>query len=147
MTTQLILSEKPAAAEKIALALGKPSKKLINKVSYFEVSAGWKDILVVPAVGHLYTLAEKEKASSYPIFEIEWKPTSEVSKDAAFSKPYLDNIKKLAKQADEFVVASDFDTEGEVIGLNVMRFACKQKDAKRMKFSTLTAGDLREAYE
>ena len=147
MTTQLILSEKPAAAEKIALALGKPSKKLINKVSYFEVSAGGKDILVVPAVGHLYTLAEKEKASSYPIFEIEWKPTSEVSKDAAFSKPYLDNIKKLAKQADEFVVASDFDTEGEVIGLNVMRFACKQKDAKRMKFSTLTAGDLREAYE
>ncbi len=146
MQTQLIIAEKPAAAQKIASALGKSSRQTLGKIGYFEVSADKKTILVVPAVGHLYTLAQKEKGYKYPVFDIEWKPTSETSKTAAFSKPYLENLKKLAKEADEFIVATDFDTEGEVIGLNIVRFACGQKDAKRMKFSTLTAGDLKEAY-
>jgi len=141
---QLIISEKPAAAEKIAAALGKSIKKVLGKASYFEVPE--KKIVVVPAVGHLFTLAQKEKGWKYPVFDLEWKPTYETEK-AAFAKPYLENIKKLAKQADDFVVATDYDIEGEVIGLNIVRFLCGQKDAKRMKFSTLTAGDLKEAYQ
>jgi len=141
---QLIISEKPAAAEKIAAALGKSTRKVLNKVPYFEIPD--KDIIVVPAVGHLFTLAQKEKSWKYPIFDLEWKPTYETEK-AAFAKPYLENIKKLAKQAEEFVVATDYDIEGEVIGLNIIRFLCNQQDAKRMKFSTLTAGDLKDAYE
>ncbi len=146
MQTQLIVSEKPAAAQKIASALGRSVRKTLGKIGYFEVSTKDKNILVVPAVGHLYTLAQKEKGYKYPVFDIEWKPTSETSKTAAFSKPYLENLKKLSKETDEFVVATDFDTEGEVIGLNIIRFAAGQKDAKRMKFSTLTAGDLKDAY-
>ncbi|MBI2040548.1 MAG: DNA topoisomerase I [DPANN group archaeon] len=146
MPTQLIVSEKPAAAQKIASALGKAARKVLGKIGYFEVKVGPKEVLVVPAVGHLYTLAQKEKGYKYPVFDIEWRPTSETSKTAAFSKPYLENLKKLSKEADEFVVATDFDTEGEVIGLNIVRFAAGQKDAKRMKFSTLTAGDLKDAY-
>jgi len=141
---QLIISEKPAAAEKIAAALGKSTRKVLNKVPYFEIPD--KDIIVVPAVGHLFTLAQKEKTWKYPVFDLEWKPTYETEK-AAFAKPYLENIKKLAKQAEEFVVATDYDIEGEVIGLNIIRFLCNQQDAKRMKFSTLTAGDLKDAYE
>jgi len=37
----------------------------------------------------------------------------------------------------------DFDVEGEVIGLNVVRFVAKKNDAKRMKFSSLTASGMR----
>jgi DNA topoisomerase-1 len=103
---QLIISEKPAAAEKIAAALGKSTRKVLNKVPYFEIPD--KDIIVVPAVGHLFTLAQKEKTWKYPVFDLEWKPTYETEK-AAFAKPYLENIKKLAKQAEEFVVATDYD--------------------------------------
>ena len=66
---------------------------------------------------------------------------------AAFSKKYLSVIKKLAKEANEFTIACDYDSEGEVIGLNVIRYACKKKDANRMKFSTLTKPDLIESYE
>jgi len=141
---QLIISEKPAAAEKIAAALGKSTRKAVNRVSYFEIPE--KKIIVVPAVGHLFTLAQKEKSWKYPVFDLEWKPTYETEK-ASFAKPYLENIKKLAKQADDFVVATDYDIEGEVIGLNIIRFLCNRKDAKRMKFSTLTAGDLKDAYQ
>ncbi|MFT4313498.1 MAG: DNA topoisomerase I, partial [Candidatus Woesearchaeota archaeon] len=47
----------------------------------------------------------------------------------------------------EFTVATDYDIEGEVIGLMCVLHACKQKDAHRMKFSTLTKSDLIKAYE
>ncbi|MBI4451887.1 DNA topoisomerase I [Candidatus Woesearchaeota archaeon] len=147
---ELIVTEKPAAALKIADALadGKPIKENIGGVPYYKITHGKKDIVVACAVGHLYGLAEKEKKGwRFPVFDIEWKPVSETTKSSAFTKKYLNTIKKLAKGANVFTVASDFDIEGEVIGLNVMRFACNQKDANRMKFSTLTKDELRESYK
>jgi DNA topoisomerase-1 len=81
------------------------------------------------------------------VFDIEWTPTSESNKQAAFSKKYLTTLKKISKECDKFTVACDYDIEGEVIGLNVVRFICKQKDASRMKFSTLTKDELIKAYE
>lgn len=148
---ELIITEKPSAAKKVAEALadGKVIKESINKVPYYRVTHNGKDLLVACAVGHLYTVGEKEKSpwSRYPVFDVSWMPTAEVDKTAAFSKKYLSVIKKLCKQADEFTVACDYDIEGEVIGLNVVRYACKAKDAARMKFSTLTKPDLRNAYK
>lgn len=150
MSYELIITEKPAAAKKVAesLADGKPIKKNINKVPYYEITHKDKDIVVCSAVGHLYGLAEEKKGKwTYPVFDIKWVPTADMNKQSEFSKKYLNVIKKLAKDANEFTVASDYDIEGEVIGLNVIRYACKQKDANRMKFSTLTKPDLIEAYE
>ncbi len=148
---ELIICEKPSAAVKIANALaeGKALKKNSKEgVPYYEITRGERDIVVVPAVGHLYGIAEKEKKGwTFPVFDIEWKPASEVNKKADFSKKYLSTIKRLAKEADEFTVACDYDQEGSVIGNNIVTFACKQKDANRMKFSTLTTPDLIEAYE
>lgn len=151
MPYELIITEKPNASKRIAEALadGKPVKKAFKGVPYYELSHGRKDIVVGCAVGHLYGLAEKVKTKNfhYPVFDIEWKPNFEISKDAAFSEKYLEALKKLAKQAGELTVATDYDVEGEVIGLNVVRFACGKKDARRMKFSTLTKPDLEIAYE
>src|SRR3989338_2182391 len=148
---ELIISEKPAAAKKIAesLADGKPVKEDYKGVAYYKVTKGKKDIIVGCAVGHLFGLAEKEKSKSfsYPVFDIEWKPVFETSKEASFSKKYFDTLKKIAKEASELTVACDFDVEGEVIGLNIVRYICNRNDAKRMKFSTLTKPDIVNAYE
>ncbi|PIY60411.1 DNA topoisomerase I, partial [Candidatus Woesearchaeota archaeon CG_4_10_14_0_8_um_filter_47_5] len=147
---ELIITEKPSAAKKIAEALaeGKPIRETNQGVSYYKVTHQKKDIVVACAVGHLYSVAEKDpKGWTYPVFDISWKLSSELSKDLAYSKKYYATIKKLAKEADSFVVACDYDTEGEVIGLNCIRFICNQKDAARMKFSTLTTDELIESYE
>lgn len=147
---ELIITEKPNAASKIAEALaeGKPIKENIDGVPYYKVTRGKKDIVVACAVGHLYGLGEKErKGWRFPVFDIEWKPAGEVSKRSGFSKKYLNVIKKLSKGANSFVVATDYDQEGSVIGKNIITLACRQKDAYRMKFSTLTKPDLIEAYE
>ena len=147
---ELVITEKPQAALKIAQALadGKAIKESIDGVPYYKVTHGKADLLIGCAVGHLFGLDQKDgKKSDWPVFNIEWKPTSELSKSASFSKKYVTALKKLAKEATVFTVATDYDIEGEVIGLNVVRYICKKTDARRMKFSTLTTDELRSAYQ
>ncbi len=145
---KLVICEKPNAAEKIAAAIadGKAVRKNAGGVGYWEAERDGEHVVVVSAVGHLYTLRQIGKGWKYPVFDVEWAPTSEVEKDAGYQKPYLDAIKKLAKDADEYVLACDFDTEGSLIGYNVLRFACNSEKGSRMKFSTLTSEDLENAW-
>ena len=58
---EIIVTEKPAAAEKIANALAdkKVTKKTNKKVSYYEITHNGKKIIVTCAVGHLFTIHEK----------------------------------------------------------------------------------------
>lgn len=145
---ELIVAEKPKVTQKIATAIGgKIERKTVGNVSYYEVEKDGKEIVIAPAVGHIYTLAEKNKGRGYPVFDIEWVPAYKATKGAAFTKPYLTLLEKLGKKADSFVSACDYDIEGTLISYNVFRFATKIKDGRRMKFSALTSKDLREAYE
>ncbi|MBT3538494.1 DNA topoisomerase I [Candidatus Woesearchaeota archaeon] len=150
MAYELIITEKPSAAKKVAesLADGKPIKKSNNGVPYYDVTRGNRDIMVASAVGHLYTVTEAEKGKwTYPVFDVKWEQSSKVDKNSAYTSKYVTTIKKLAKEADEFTIATDYDIEGEVIGLNILKFACKKKDGNRMKYSTVTKPDLIKAYE
>ena len=143
---ELIVTEKPQAALKIASALGNATQKNFNKISYYEVERGKQKIVVACAVGHLFTLKQKNGGYQIPNFDIAWIPNF-LARKKDFTKRYYDTILKLAKDASKITVATDYDIEGEVIGLNIVRFICNQKDASRMKFSTLTKPELEYAYE
>jgi len=138
----LIITEKPQAALKIASALGNARKYTELNVPYYELTKENKKIIVACAVGHLFTLTSKEKG--YPIFSISWEADF---KRNPWAKRYYSLLKKLAKNAQEFIIATDYDIEGEVIGWNIVRFIAKEKDAKRMKFSTLTSQELEYSYK
>ncbi len=143
---ELIITEKPQAASKIANALGKAVQKNNLKVPYFEIDREGKKIVVVCAVGHLFTLKQNTSGTKIPTFDISWFPNY-VARKKDFTKRYYDTILKMVKGAGSLTVATDFDIEGEVIGLNIVRFICAQKDASRMKFSTLTKDELNKSYE
>jgi DNA topoisomerase-1 len=143
---ELIITEKPQAALKIASALGKANKKTIKSVPYYEVTRNKKKMVVACAVGHLFTLKQDSSGSKIPVFDISWVPNSLVRKKD-FSKKYYDVLLNLIKNAGSLTVATDYDIEGELIGLNVVRFLGNQKDASRMKFSTLTDKELNSSYE
>ena len=143
---ELVITEKPQAASKIASALGNARKNNLNKIPYYEVDREGQKIVVACAVGHLLTLNQKVPGSGVPIFDIGWVPNYLVRKKD-FTKRYYDLILRLAKGAGSVTVATDFDVEGEVIGMNVVRYICGQNDANRMKFSTLTSAELNNAYE
>lgn len=141
----LIITEKPQAALKIASALGDYRKYSDEGVPYYELERNNEKIVVACAVGHLFTLNQKAGQSGFPIFELEWIPS--YLKKAEFTKKYYFTLLRLVKDAKEFIVATDYDIEGEVIGYNVIRYIAEQKDAKRMKFSSLTKDELERAYE
>jgi DNA topoisomerase I len=146
---ELIITEKPSSAQKIAAALAddKLVQKKLNGVPYYDLTHKGKKITVASAVGHLFTVSEKKKSFTYPSFDLEWKPTYATDKKAADTKKFADLIRKEAEKAKVFTVACDYDIEGEVIGLNILRYLCNQKDGRRMKYSTLTKPDLVESYE
>ena len=149
---EVIVCEKPTSAEKIAKALssGAVKKTYNKKVKYWELKKDSKNITVVSAVGHLYSLTpDNPKDKVY--FDLHWAPAYEVNKKSSgFTRDYVRAIKKLARGADSYVHACDYDTEGTLIGYNALRYACGQEDLSkisRMKFSTLTKKDLLEAYD
>jgi len=147
----LIITEKPDAASRIASALdyaGKAEKKLDSGVPYYVVKRSG-DIVVVPALGHLYTVASKKRGErGYPVFDFQWVPRYLAERGAARIRTWLKVISKLAENADKFIDACDYDIEGSIIGYSILKYACGSKEnvAQRMKYSTLTKEELEKSY-
>jgi len=147
----LIVTEKPDAAQRIAQALdqkGKPKKVEEKNVPYFLAKRD-KPLVVAAALGHLYTVMHIGKGRHYyPVFNFKWAPRYLAEKGATQIRTWVEVISKLAKNAEEFIDACDYDIEGSLIGYCLLRYACENKEnvAKRMKFSTLTKKELEKAY-
>lgn len=140
----LIITEKPQAALKIADSLGNARKLVENTVPYYELERDSRKIVVACAVGHLFGLKQKQGEKGWPVFNIEWKAEFEKN---PWAKKYYSLLTKLVKNASDFVIATDYDIEGEVIGWNIIRFIAKMQDSKRMKFSSLTKQEIENSYK
>jgi len=148
----MLVTEKPTAAKKIARALddsNSPKEIKKGKTSYFECTRGNDELIVVYALGHLFELKQTEKGWTYPRLENKWVPKHEVNKKATNIKPIISLIKRLSKDIDKFVVATDYDIEGSLIGYLILLYACKTdpSQASRMRFSALTENELEHAFE
>ncbi len=147
----LIITEKPNAAQRIAQALdhkGKPKRVEEKNVSYFLAKRD-KLLVVVSALGHLYTVMHIGKGRNYyPVFNFKWAPRYLAERGAKHIRAWIEVVSKLAKNAEEFIDACDYDIEGSLIGYCLLKYACGNKEnvAKRMKFSTLTKKELEKAY-
>lgn len=153
MTTVLIVTEKPDAALHVAEALSlktKPKKINVDGVPFFELQRDEDRLFVCSALGHLYAVASKttEARSRYPVWEFTWKPKNLVERSQARQGRWIQSISKVSKEAERFINACDYDVEGSLIGYTILKYACKgaDKTAQRMKFSTLTAKELNDAY-
>ena len=147
----LIITEKPDAANRIAMALDKAGKSTHvaeSGVPYF-LAENNGEIVVASALGHLYTVAEKQKSQwTYPVFDYQWVPRYLAEKGASKIRTWLKVIAKLAENAEGSIDACDYDIEGSIIGYSILKYACSNKEeiAKRMKYSTLTKEELQESY-
>jgi len=147
----LIVTEKPDAAQRIAEALdlnGKPKKAEEKNVPYFMAQRD-KPLVIVPALGHLYTVVhEHGRRNYYPVFNFKWAPRYVAERGAKQVKAWIEVISKLAENADSFIDACDYDIEGAIIGYTLLKYACNNKEniATRMKYSTLTKTELEKSY-
>lgn len=141
----LVIAEKPRAAEKIAGALGKPTKYYINKVPVWVVYRDGEQYVIASAIGHMYTLYTGEKG--YPTYRYRWVPRYFTDKDAKYVKAFLDVLSILARNAKAYINACDYDIEGSVIGYLVIKHLGDEKRAFRAKFSSLTKNEITKAFE
>ncbi|MGQ9680298.1 MAG: DNA topoisomerase I [Candidatus Bathyarchaeia archaeon] len=148
----LIICEKPSSAKKISQALdeqGRPETHQDGSVTYFISRRKGSELIVVSALGHLYTITQHGKGWSYPILKFEWVPIHFVKPNIK-TKNCIDAIAKLSQKIDSYISACDYDIEGSLIAYNILLHICgieSLKKSKRMKYSTLTEADLIEAWE
>src|SRR5919198_2591052 len=154
----LVVCEKPDAARRIAHAIGTSSFREISALecigstgapSVFSITDHHNEhFLVCSAIGHLYGLVDVNgNRSIYPVFDVRWMPI--LKRTATRSHQIIKTISLLSQRANRFVHACDYDQEGEVIGHNILQYACNNKyeNSLRAKFSTLTDEEIRSSFD
>ncbi|MHB9288474.1 DNA topoisomerase I [Halobacteriales archaeon Cl-PHB] len=142
---ELIITEKDNAARRIAeiLSGGSASAQQRNGVNVYR----WGDKRVVGLSGHVVGV-------DFPPEYSDWRDVQPVELiDADITKsPTQENIVKtlqqLARKADEAVIATDYDREGELIGKEAYELIREETDVpvKRVRFSSITDNEVREAF-
>ncbi|MGB5091564.1 MAG: DNA topoisomerase I, partial [Nitrososphaeraceae archaeon] len=151
---KLVICEKPLAAKRISQVLG--SKKMIKReaapgVVIFEIiTNNDQRFIVCSALGHLYNLFPIEKnRKKYPVYEVRWSPRhSATVREKRRVMQTLKLIANISKGASGFIHACDYDLEGELIGYNILQYACdnKYEVSKRAKFSSLTDSEISQSF-
>jgi DNA topoisomerase-1 len=149
----LVITEKPSAAKRIAEALddlNDPEVHREKNVPYYVASHGDSTLIIVSALGHLYSIIQDDGDWTYPIYDYRWAPAHLSDPSRRRTKPFINVIEGLSDGIDEYVSACDYDMEGSLIAYNILGYACGSRSlglASRMRFNTLTDTDLNRAWE
>jgi DNA topoisomerase I len=149
----LVICEKFDSATRIARALGKDNVRIVflDGIKFLEVfSDKGLHYIICSAIGHLYGLVDITKGFNiYPTFDIDWAPVYSKRRQLKRLRLLIKTISEISKSATNFIHACDYDQEGEVIGFNILEYACKRKYDKcfRAKFSTLTDEEIRSSFD
>jgi len=137
----LIICEKQAAARRIAsiLSNGRFSEEKKYGVPYYV----FPEHVVAGLSGHVLKVDFSADYSS-------WSKTklSDLIKAPLVYTPDRKNIiklvKHLAKKSTDIIIATDYDTEGESIGYEVVRIL--GVPVKRMRFSSITKEEIMKSF-
>ncbi len=146
----LIVSEKNIAARRIAqlLASGKVDKGKTGNVDIYKFKYNGGDAVSIGLKGHILKVDFPDKYSNWQEVEPVTLIDAELIK-VPTQKTLVTALKKQAKDADEAIIATDFDREGELIGADAARTIMEVNpdiDMKRARFSALTKGEITEAF-
>ncbi len=145
---KLIITEKANAARRISTILsdGKSHSSTTGGVTVISFESGGDEYDVVSLRGHIIEL-------DYPKEYNDWGSIPPADLVYAHQvktvrvKSILGMIKSLASKADEIIIATDFDREGELIGMETVREAgADLSRVKRARFSALTKGEVESAF-
>jgi DNA topoisomerase I len=159
---RLIVTEKNNSAKKIAEALSRGSNSADK--SYKVPFYAWTDEdgseqMTVGLKGHVLGPAFPEGYSNWQKTDLHDLIDAKLIKEPT-DKNVVKAIRKLAKEADELVIATDFDREGELIGLEALEEMLdanpelgtrEEADAgtlriKRARYSALTKEEIERAF-
>jgi DNA topoisomerase-1 len=150
---RLIISEKANAAKKIAqfLAAGGAVKDGKHRsVPHHTFTWKGEECVSVGLKGHVLNPEYPEEYSNWQKVEPSELIDAEILKSVS-EKGVADAVKSLAKKADQVVIATDFDREGELIGVEALSLALEANPrlmdhVERARFSALTKGEVTRAF-
>ncbi|MBN1167523.1 MAG: DNA topoisomerase I [Methanospirillaceae archaeon] len=145
----LIIAEKNIAAARIAQILagnGKVSQKREGKTTVYQFS----ETTVMGLRGHV---VEVDFVPGYSNWRSETYPPRSLIDAKTQKKPtepgIVNLVKKLSKKANRVTIATDFDTEGELIGkeaYEIVRSAHAAVPVDRARFSAITKKEIEDAF-
>ena len=143
----VVLAEKEKQAEAYATALGQFRKKkgvyVIRQSPYFPV-----EVHVVAAEGHLFEYSEPDNWSldKLPLTNVLFKQHLKEDKD---SREKFKRIYDEVVAADQVIIGTDADREGERIGYSILSHipGGKEKIWKRLWASSMTKKTLQKAFQ
>ncbi|MDR0509102.1 MAG: DNA topoisomerase I [Candidatus Methanoplasma sp.] len=145
---KLIITEKANAARRISTILsdGKSQSESGRDVTVIRFEAEGDEYTVVSLRGHILELDYPDEYNDWgsvpPVDMVYAEPVKKVK-----VKSILNKIADLVKTADEIIIATDFDREGELIGMEtVTAVNADLSRVKRAKFSALTKGEVERAF-
>ena len=147
---KVVICEKQIAARRIAgiLSNGKFKTKREGKVPYYTFVQDGEEWIVVGLKGHILDLDYPEELNRWrntSLKKLVWAEPNRKVINRAISKL----LERLAEKNPDVVIATDFDREGELIGLEtveLMKKKGKLKSVKRARFSAITRRDVLDAF-
>jgi len=148
----LVVCEKQSAAKRIAYILSKrkATETQSHKVPVYVYKRNGKNFSVVGLKGHILELDYPEEFRGWhrinPRELIKIEPKKKVSWGA---RNIVTALKELARKNEEIIIATDYDREGELIGvesLNVLKEVNPKVVVKRARFSALTTEEVENAF-
>jgi DNA topoisomerase-1 len=156
---RLIITEKNNSAKKIAEILSGGSAKAdaTYKVPYYQWRSSDGDQMAVGLKGHVMGVAFPDTYSNWQETDLHELIDAELVPEPT-DKNVVKAIRRLAKEADSIVIATDYDREGELIGLEALaqvlevnpEIAAGELEArppiKRARYSALTKDEIGRAF-
>src|ERR687894_347412 len=149
---RLIISEKANAAKKIAqfLAKGPVKDGKHRSVPHHTFSWQGEECVSVGLKGHVLNLEYPEEYSNWQKVEPSSLIDAEIQKNVS-EKGVAEAIRSLSKKAEAVVIATDYDREGELIGVEALSLAFDANPelvdhVERARFSALTKGEVTRAF-
>jgi DNA topoisomerase-1 len=148
---RLIVTEKNNSAKKIAEILGGQVRSdKAYKVPFYTWSDGDGEQMAIGLKGHVLNPAFPEGYSNWQQTDLHELIDAELVKEAT-DKNVLRAVRKVAKDATSVVIATDFDREGELIGLEALTEILDvnpelEGKVKRARYSALTKEEIERAF-
>lgn len=146
--SRLIISEKSDAAARIAtiLSQGASKRTSINRVPVFQFEDEKGLVSVVGLRGHIIELDYPEHLNKWSEVGLEELIVAEPEKRIT-AHNIVGVLRDLSVDADEIIIATDYDREGELIGLETVRLlSLAGKRVGRAKFSAFTKHEIDTAF-
>jgi len=146
---RLVISEKSNAAARVATILSNGNKRYVRDrgVQVFSFERGGDEWYVVGLRGHVIEL-------DYPKEMNDWQRTP--AKELVYAAPVksvrahniINVLQEQARDADMVIIATDFDREGELIGMETVDMLdVDPAKIMRARFSALTKMEIERAFQ